>query len=100
MPQDKSSPPSRFPVLHIAPNLVAAIKKPATSQADLPTCRSLHHSTSYRISVTALICFLFHSPVGLDMTPSFYCSHITSCSGDSKVCFLSPIAVSPHRLCL
>jgi len=83
--------PLPIPVLHIPPILFAAIQKSATLQVDLITCRPSHHPTSYRISVTALICCLFHSPVGLDTTLSLYCSpFMTSCSGYPKVCLLSP----------
>lgn len=58
--------PSSTPVLHIA-ILVAASQKPATLRVDLIACHPSHHSTSYRISVTALICCcFFHFLIGLD----------------------------------
>ena len=63
----------RSPVLHIASTLFAAIQKSATLQVELITCRPSHHPTSYRISVTALICCLFHSLVGLDTTLFLHC---------------------------
>ena len=60
------SRPTSTPVLHIA-ILVAASQKPATLRVDLIACHSSHHSTSYRISVTALICCcFFHFLIGLD----------------------------------
>jgi len=56
-------------------------------------------SDSYRISITALICF--HFPVGLDATSSLYRSSLVpSCFGYCKVHLPFSIAVSSfHRLC-
>lgn len=95
-----SPKPLRSSVLHIASITIAAVQKSATSQTNLITFH-FSHPTSYRISVTALICCLFHFLHSLDtgVVDSSIVPLIVSCSRLSEICQIFRCVVPSICLC-